>query len=172
MSCTFIVVVHFCCSLFLIMDFSEASFIKWFWPKLVYIKARKADASALEKKKMITGKRMNQSYHSVTTLATCLMAIFGQGLFYAVAVGMLHSYKSALKNYTITDPNYDIIRTKTPLSHIRQGADGRRRPERCKAHDDNEGQTWIWNNEWFCFSSRILKLCSSKTTHRKLICLD
>ena len=141
MSCTFIVVVHFCCSLFLIMDFSEASFIKWFWPKLVYIKARKADASALEKKKMITGKRMNQSYHSVTTLATCLMAIFGQGLFYAVAAGMLHSYKSALKNYTITDPNYDIIRTKTPLSHIRQGADGRRRPERCKAHDDNEGQT-------------------------------
>ena len=122
------------------MDFSEASFIKWFWPKLVYIKARKADASALEKKKMITGKRMNQSYHSVTTLATCLMAIFGQGLFYTVAAGILHSYKSALKNYTITDPNYDIIRTKTPLSHIRQGADGRR-PERCEAHDDNEAQT-------------------------------
>ena len=74
---------------FLIMDFSEASFIKWFWPKLVYIKARKADASALEKKKMITGKRMNQSYHSVTTLATCLMAIFGQGLFYTVAAGVV-----------------------------------------------------------------------------------
>lgn len=74
---------------------------------------------------------------------------------------MLHSYKSALKNYTITDPNYDIIRTKTPLSHIRQGADGRR-PERRKAHDDNEGQTWIWNNEWFF--GGILKFCLYKTT--------